>query len=229
MSKSKKNTIDPETMIEFYGADSVRWFILSDSPPEKDVQWSDTGVAASNKFLQKIWNLVNVIIDRKETKIDKVEDQKILDLIEGLSIKIDNTINTFKFNVTIAHFYEAYKVVQNSLNLNVSNKCLLDCVIQLMKLMLPITPHLSNEVLELLKCKNINKWPDLRRDIVENVKMAVQINGKTRDVISVNKDLTQEEISTIISKNEKIKKFISTGKLLKTIFVKNRIVNYIIK
>ena len=149
MSKSKKNTIDPETMIEFYGADSVRWFILSDSPPEKDVQWSDTGVAASNKFLQKIWNLVNVIVDRKETKIDKVENQKILDLIEGLSIKIDSTINNFKFNVTIAHFYEAYKVVQNSVNSNVSNKCLLDCMVQLMKLMLPITPHLSNEVLEL--------------------------------------------------------------------------------
>ena len=66
MSKSKKNTIDPETMIKQYGADAVRWFILSDSPPEKDVQWSDTGVLSSNKFLQKIWNINNVII--KELK-----------------------------------------------------------------------------------------------------------------------------------------------------------------
>ena len=216
-------------MIQFYGADSVRWFILSDSPPEKDVQWSDTGVAASNKYLQKIWNLVNVIIHREEKKLDKIEEKKILDLIEGLSIKIDNTISTFKFNVTIAHFYEAYKVIQNSINSNVSNKCLLDCMMQLMKLMLPITPHLSNEVLELLNCKNANKWPEFRRDINENVKMAIQINGKTRDIISVNKDLTQEEISVIINGNKKIKKFMSTGKLFKTIFVKNRIVNYIIK
>ena len=83
--------------------------------------------------------------------------------------------------------------------------------------------------LELLKCKNVNKWPDLRRDVIENVKMAIQINGKTRDIISVNKDLTQEEISAIINENKKIKKFMSHGKLFKTIFVKNRIVNYIIK
>ena len=68
MSKSKKNTIDPETMINQYGADAVRWFILSDSPPEKDVQWSDTGVLSANKFLQKIWNLNHQISIRKEIK-----------------------------------------------------------------------------------------------------------------------------------------------------------------
>ena len=74
MSKSKKNTIDPETMIKKYGADSVRWFILSDSPPEKDIQWSDTGVASSNKFLQKIWNLNNIIlIEKKKNKFKNLE------------------------------------------------------------------------------------------------------------------------------------------------------------
>ena len=68
MSKSKKNTIDPEIMIKIYGADAVRWFILSDSPPEKDIQWSDTGVSSSNKFLQKIWNLNFLIINKKRKK-----------------------------------------------------------------------------------------------------------------------------------------------------------------
>ena len=71
MSKSKKNTIDPETMINQYGADAVRWFILSDSPPEKDVQWSDTGVASANKFLQKIWNLNLFYRSRERKKINK--------------------------------------------------------------------------------------------------------------------------------------------------------------
>ena len=70
MSKSKKNTIDPEKMIKRYGADAVRWFILSDSPPEKDVQWSQVGVSSANKFLQKIWNINYEIINRKETKIN---------------------------------------------------------------------------------------------------------------------------------------------------------------
>ena len=72
MSKSKKNTIDPEVMIEKYGADSVRWFILSDSPPEKDIQWSDVGVKASNKFLQKIWNLNYQISIRRTRRMTKL-------------------------------------------------------------------------------------------------------------------------------------------------------------
>ena len=71
MSKSKKNTVDPEEMIKKYGADAVRWFILSDSPPEKDVQWSDNGVASANKFLQKIWNLNQSIINKKKKKKKK--------------------------------------------------------------------------------------------------------------------------------------------------------------
>ena len=79
MSKSKKNTVDPETMIKKYGADSVRWFILSDSPPDKDVQWSDSGVASSNKFLQKIWNLNRLILNRKQSKSNKKNEEEIFD------------------------------------------------------------------------------------------------------------------------------------------------------
>ena len=90
MSKSKKNTVDPETMINQYGADAVRWFILSDSPPEKDVQWSDTGVASANKFLQKIWNLNFQISKRKEKKIDKKKKNLILKLIILLTKLIIN-------------------------------------------------------------------------------------------------------------------------------------------
>ena len=104
MSKSKKNTIDPEEMIEKYGADSVRWFILSDSPPEKDIQWSDAGVASSNKFLQKIWNLSDTIIKREDGNSEKNLETKLLTEIENLSSKIDNSIDTFKFNVAIAQF-----------------------------------------------------------------------------------------------------------------------------
>ena len=90
MSKSKRNTIDPETMIESYGADAVRWFILSDSPPEKDVQWSDNGVVSSSKFLQKIWNLNNLIKKRKETKISKKRAYPHISSNNFLSIPLMN-------------------------------------------------------------------------------------------------------------------------------------------
>ena len=76
MSKSKKNIVDPESMIKIYGADAVRWFILSDSPPERDVQWSTEGVSAANKFIQRIWSLNNKIIEKKEEKSDPIDEKK---------------------------------------------------------------------------------------------------------------------------------------------------------
>ena len=101
MSKSKKNTIDPETMIVQYGADAVRWFILSDSPPEKDVQWSDTGVVSANKFLQRIWDLNYTVSQRKEVKVDKDLEDKFKSEINNFLYKIDNSIKNFRFNKCI--------------------------------------------------------------------------------------------------------------------------------
>ena len=136
MSKSKKNTIDPETMIEKYGADAVRWFILSDSPPEKDIQWSDTGVASSNKFLQKIWNLSLQILNRKDTKPNKTIEDNLINKIESMANKIDESIDAFKFNVTIAQFYEAYNALNQHLIFEISNKSLSNCTIKIIKLLL---------------------------------------------------------------------------------------------
>ena len=106
MSKSKKNTIDPESMINQYGADAVRLFILSDSPPEKDVQWSNTGVAAANKFLQKLWNLNHEILNRKEYSGDAETEKKFNLEIDDFIHKIDTSIKDFRFNVSIALFYQ---------------------------------------------------------------------------------------------------------------------------
>ena len=229
MSKSKKNTIDPEIMIEKYGADAVRWFILSDSPPEKDIQWSDSGVAASNKFLQKIWNLNLQILNRKQGKSQKEFEISLKNKIEVLSVKIDSSIKNFKFNVTIAHFYEAYNTLFQSINLKVSNKVLIECIIKVIKLILPLTPHIANEILDLHKCKTKNKWPPIKNNYIEDIKFAIQVNGKTRDIITVKKDADQNFVEKMISKESKAEKFIKDKKILKTIFVKNKIINYIIK
>ena len=110
MSKSKKNVIDPESMIKSYGADAVRWFILSDSPPEKDIQWSNQGVNAAYKFLQKIYNLCCVVKKRSEKKnnLDKDFDLKMNSYIN----KITNSINNFNLNVVVANVYEIYNLFQ---------------------------------------------------------------------------------------------------------------------
>ena len=229
MSKSKKNTVDPETMINQYGADSVRWFILSDSPPEKDIQWSDAGVASSNKFLQKIWNLNLTIINRTEVKFNDEYDDKLNLEIDNLVNRIDNSIEEFKFNVSIALFYEGYKIFNNYLNKDVKNSSLINNVIKIMKLMVPFTPHLANECLELLKCDSKNEWPFIRKGIMSEIKFAVQINGKTRDIITIKKDLSEKEINKIIFETSKAKKFVENKNIFKIIFIKNKIINYIIK
>ena len=229
MSKSKKNTIDPETMIKQYGADSVRWFILSDSPPEKDVQWSNSGVASSNKFLQKIWNLNIKINERKDENIDNKTLQKLNSEINILVGKIDKSIDEFKYNVAIAHFYEAYKILNGFLNLKVSNDDLIKNLIKIMKLMLPFTPHLANECLEILKCKSPNEWPNIQKNVEQEVNFAIQVNGKTRDIIKINRDLDEKRIKSIVLDVSKAKKFIKDKAIIKTIFIKNKIINYIIK
>ena len=228
MSKSKKNTIDPETMILQYGADAVRWFILSDSPPEKDVQWSDRGVASSNKFLQKIWNLNSTILSRKDCQVDKNLEDKFIKLINSFVIKIDSSIKNFRFNVSIAHFYELYNLFTDSVGQKISNKVIKSKITTMMKLMLPFTPHLSYECLELLKCSELDNWPEAKGNLPEEISMAIQINGRTRDIIKINKNATENEINKIILEQSKAKKFIQDKKITKTIFVKNKIINYII-
>ena len=229
MSKSKKNTVDPEQMITRYGADAVRWFIMSDSPPEKDVRWSDTGVSSANKFLQKIWNLNLIIKSRKNSSVDSNIETKFISELNQIIFKIDNTINNFRFNVSIAHFYELYRLFNSHINKPVSNKILKESMIKIMKLMIPFTPHLAHECLNNLGCKNFDNWPEIREDNnSEEIKMIVQINGKTRDVLNVANNLTEKEIYNIILKNSKANKFLSGKQIKKTIFIKNKIINYLI-
>ncbi len=230
MSKSKKNTVDPETMINQYGADAVRWFILSDSPPEKDVQWSDTGVVSANKFLQKIWNLNQTIINRKNEKTDKKAKDNFEIKINSFVYKIDKAISNFQMNVAIAQFYEAYKYFNDVIKLKIDNKILIKNLTNIMKLLIPFTPHLANECLSNLKCKDINLWPKINTNVLENldINLVIQINGKTRDVINIKKDTNEVEINKIIKKTSKAYKYLDNKKIKKTIFVNNKIINYIL-
>ncbi len=230
MSKSKKNTIDPETMINHYGADSVRWFILSDSPPEKDIQWSDTGVSSANKFLQKIWNL-NVQISKMDDKKNNADsNKKFAAEINSYLSKIDSSINNFRFNVTIANFYEVYKVFKNYLDRDVDKKILKENIIKIMQVMMPFTPHLAHECLELLNFKSFNEWPKIISDNQdEKVRLAIQINGKTRDVIDVKKNLNEKDLNKVVVSESKAKKYLENKNITKTIFVQNKIINYIIQ
>ena len=229
MSKSKKNVIDPEQMITSYGADAVRWFILSDSPPEKDIQWSNQGVNAAYKFLQKIYNLCCVIKDRKESK-NTLDNEFNLKMNSYLN-KITKLIEDFNLNVVVANVYEIYSLFNSHLKENVSDKCFNDNLIKLMKILIPFTPHLAYECLEFLGAKEIKKWPIIDTSLIqkEKVKMAVQINGKTRDVFEVNKSMNEADVVKLCKSNLKIKSKIENVNIIKIIFVQDKIINFIIK
>ena len=229
MSKSKKNTIDPEIMITKYGADSVRWFILSDSPPERDILWTDTGVIAANKFLQKIWNLNLELLKRNDKKSKKEVENSFNQQTNELFYKIDKSIENFKFNVGIANFYETYKIFSKYYNSEISNKILKTKYTTYLKSMMPFIPHVANECLELLNCDSTDKWPTLENNFKHQTNIAVQINGKTRDILQVISDADQTVIDEIIQKKSKAKKFLENKKIIKMIFVKNKIINYIVK
>jgi len=229
MSKSKKNVIDPESIIKSYGADAVRWFILSDSPPERDVQWSNQGVNAAYKFLQKIYNLNQIIINRlnKSSSKDKEFEAKFNNFI----LKITNLIDNFQLNVVIANVYSIYSFLVNALETEVSNECLKKNFSKLLITLVPFVPHIAYECLEQIGASNIDKWPEIKKESIsaEKIKIAIQINGKTREVIEIKKDLNEKDAINESKKNKKIKNNLMNKEIYKTIFVKNKIINYLLK
>ncbi len=227
MSKSKKNVIDPESMIKLYGADAVRWFVLSDSPPEKDVQWSSQGVNAAYKFLQKIYNLTHMILNRKDSKNNKKDFEiKFNDYI----LKTTNLINNFQLNVVIANIYSIYNLFRLAIDEEISNEILKKNLSKLMTVLIPFVPHLAHECLEQLGVKNVNIWPEVdnKLNLDEKIKIAIQINGKTRDIIEIKKDLDEKRVVDECKKIKKICDQLNKGKIQKIIFVKNKIINYLI-
>ena len=150
--------------------------------------------------------------------------------IENYVMQVDSSIKNFRFNVSIALFYEVFKLLKDGLEKNIKKKLLSDSFVKITKLMIPFTPHLANECLEKLGCIDNDLWPKFSKEnMIKNIELPIQINGKTRDVIEVKINSNEEEIKNILTKRQKIKKYIDGVKIVKTIFVKNKIINYIIK
>ena len=230
MSKSKKNTIDPQNIINQYGADAVRFFILADSPPERDVQWSEEGMKSSYKFIQKFWLLNEQIL-----KINKINSNKVneeLEIFTNQSInKINKALEKFRYNVIIATYHEIYSYYKKIIEKGTNFKNLKNNFQKMILVMIPVTPHLANECLEKLNYTSDVNWPNVEQKYLqqETNDIVVQVNGKKRSIISVEKDLKEEEIIKQIKNGKLIDKYLNNGRLIKTIYVKNRLINYIVK
>jgi leucyl-tRNA synthetase len=229
MSKSKKNTIDPENIIKNYGADSVRLFILSDSPPEKDVQWSDQGMLASFKFVQKLWTLNSKILEKIKDNNQNDEGKNLTKFTNQLINKITHNLEKFHYNVIVANFYEMYNFLIKETDKPIKKEILIENYKKILILMNPFIPHFSNECLNTINEDQI-KWPKVSKGdlIEENINFVVQINGKKRAILKVKRDMLEKEILETIKLNQEIEKFINNQKIKKSIFVPNRLINIII-
>ena len=234
MSKSKKNTIDPEKIIENFGADSVRLFILSDSPPEKDVQWSEQGMTASYKFVQKFWELHKRIKLQIETKTDSnllKEDTSIEEFTNQTINKININLEKFSYNVIVASLYEVYNFFNKIVEKKIVTKNLKKNYIKILKIMLPIVPHFASECLEDIKAEKELSWPEIEKKYLSKntATIVIQINGKKRAIIPSKINTTEEELIKDIKQNKELEKFIAGKNIFKSIYIKDKLINLIIK
>ena len=229
MSKSKKNTVDPEKIIEMYGADSARLFILSDSPPEKDVQWSDEGIASSYKFIQKLWSLNERIIHEIDQNHQNDADINITKFTNKFLKKMTDSLNNFSYNILIANLHEMQNFFTKQLNKNYTKKTLIENFSKILITMVPIIPHLSYECLKKINC-GVVEWPEYdEKLIVEDIiPYVIQVNGKKKGLIESKRNLNQAELFEKILKEEKISKHFRDKKIVKKIFIPNKLINILV-
>ena len=231
MSKSKKNTIDPEEIINNYGADAVRLFIISDSPPEKDVQWSDQGMNASYKFVQKLWDLHNKIKVKLNEKLsNKVGNDEITKFTHQLINKMNSNLEKFNYNVIVANMHETYNFLIKKINEPINNDILMDNYRKILSVFSPIIPHFASECLKDLKFNSFQRWPEVDKKFLEDVtiQFVIQINGKKRGTLQANKDISEKNLIEEIIKKQTFEKNFQNKKINKTFFVKNRLINFLI-
>jgi leucyl-tRNA synthetase len=230
MSKSKKNTIDPQNIIEMYGADAVRFFILADSPPEKDVQWSDEGMISSYKFIQKLWSLNEQILELSKKQLQKKSNEFDFQTNNAIN-KIDNAIEKFRYNIIVATMHEIYSFLKKIVNTGLNHENLIDNYKKLLVVMSPIIPHFTNECLEKNNINQKISWPTVDKTTLDTdtTSIVIQVNGKKRNVISVQKDTDEENIKNTIYEENLILKYTENKKILKIIYVPNKIINFIVK
>ena len=233
MSKSKGNTIDPDDIINKYGADTIRLFILFAAPPEQNLEWSDSAIEGGYKFLKRFWKLSYLICNSYDTPKDK--DNKIL-------IKHNETIDKvstdfFKrksYNTAIAAVMEFFNSLSKSIDgESISYESAKICISTIAKLLYPITPHISFAILSETKADKASnpQWPEKIEgiDAGQEVQIIVQINGKLRSRINTKSDLNEEEILKIALEDQKTKEYLGGSDILKTIYVPNKLINFVIK
>ncbi len=248
MSKSKGNTVDPDEIFENYGADTARLFILSDSPPARDFDWSDAGVEGCYKFLNRVWRLIstnqdNISLDYPKFVAGSLKDKSNDDLVRTVHIAIkgitNDISNDFQFNTVISKYRELTNAIYDwqakKSDLTEEDKQVLSfAVVSLIKLMSPVAVHLTEEAWHDLggeKSIHEEPWCEWDENLAKSssITLVVQVNGKVKDKIEVDESLDQEEMKQVALNSEKVKALTEGKTIVKTIVVPKKLVNIVVK
>jgi leucyl-tRNA synthetase len=247
MSKSKKNTVDPDDIIATYGADVARWFMLSDSPPDRDVIWSDERVQGAARFVQRLWRLVNEAVESAGTSPAArpasfgVEALALRKAAHGALDKVSTGIERLHFNVCLAHIREFTNALAETLG-KAPDKggqppadltyAIHEAATILVQLIAPMMPHLAEECWKVLGRSGLiseANWPQIERDLLveDDVTLVVQVNGKKRGEVTVPKAAQNAEIEAAVLALDAVKAALGDKPVRKVIIVPMRIVNVV--
>jgi leucyl-tRNA synthetase len=245
MSKSKRNTVDPDDIIREYGADTARWFVLSDSPPERDVIWTEEGVQGAWRFVQRLWRLIGEIAEIKTGPVTRPatfgpDSQKVRKAAHGALAKVSEDIDKLRFNRCIAHIYELANALGDAIGDVTSPAALTpdftwalhETAGILVQLFHPMMPHLAEECWAALGHKGLvatESWPQLEPELLveDTITLPVQVNGKKRADITVPRDAGKAEIEAAVLANDAVKRALEGKPPKKVIIVPQRIVNVV--
>jgi len=222
MSKSKKNVVDPDEIVATYGADAIRWFMLSDSPPERDLPWSEAGIEGCARFVQRLWRLFGQY-DAAATGEDKALDRKAHQTIAAVA----EDIESLGFNKAVARIYELTAATEKAAP-SASRSA---AIRTLLLLVAPMMPHLAEEAFDRFGAGLIASasWPEVNPALLveDEVTIAIQVKGKLRDTLTVAKGMPKEELEALALASEKVQRALDGAEVRKVIVVPDRLVNLV--
>jgi len=230
MSKSKRNTVDPGAIIGRYGADTARWFILSDNPPERDMEWSESGVAGASRFIGRVWRLAQNL--READAPDEAVGRKLLQATHRTIAAVTGALEDFAFNVAVARIHELANAIGDAPSAPLATRK--EALEALIRLASPMMPHLAEELWSCLSpgAGLVAQLPWLEADPAllkaETVTLAVQVLGKLRGTIEVAVDAPDEVVFAAAEAEENVRRALDGKPIKKRIHVKGRVVNLVV-
>ena len=237
MSKSKKNVVDPEDIINGYGADTARWFMLSDSPPDRDLEWTESGIAGAWRFMNRLWRLADRFpAEAGGTPDDAAADGETLALRQAVHKTIDGVtgdLENFRFNRAVARIYELVNQLTEFKGDDPVAQGVVAESLEILTLLLgPMTPHLAEEMWHRIGKDGLvadQPWPEAEPSLLveDTVTLAVQVRGKLKGTIEIRRDAEQAEAEELAFKEPSVAQALEGKSIQRVIYVPNRILNVV--